>query len=1234
MLEDGFNDVLILICPNIVYELSMVHLTRMTSCLMLTSGNLLLLLLIEVNTDQRTATQSIQTTTLPGDVGTTAAPLPIQTTTLPGDSETTAAPLPIQTTLLPDVPIRVANGNNSCSGRVEVYFRGLWGTVCDDSWDLSDAQVVCRQLGCGTALSAPILAFFGPGNGTIWMDNVGCTGRESSLTQCPHNGFGSHDCGHNEDAGVVCSDVPIRVANGNNSCSGRVEVYFRGLWGTVCDDLWDLSDAQVVCRQLGCGTALSAPIQAFFGPGNGTIWMDNVGCTGRESSLTQCPHNGFGSHNCGHNEDAGVVCSDVPIRVANGNNSCSGRVEVYFRGLWGTVCDDSWDLSDAQVVCRQLGCGTALSAPIQALFGPGNGTIWMDDVSCTGRESSLTQCPHNGFGSHNCGHYEDAGVVCSGDSETTAAPLPIQTTLLPDVPIRVANGNNSCSGRVEVYFRGLWGTVCDDLWDLSDAQVVCRQLGCGTALSAPIQALFGPGNGTIWMDDVRCTGRESSLTQCPHSGFGSHNCGHHEDAGVVCSDVPIRLANGNNSCSGRVEVYFRGLWGTVCDDSWDLSDAQVVCRQLGCGTALSAPIQALFGPGNGTIWMDDVRCTGRESSLTQCPHNGFGSHNCGYNEDAGVVCSGDSETTAAPLPIQTTLLPDVPIRVANGNNSCSGRVEVYFRGLWGTICDDSWDLSDAQVVCRQLGCGTALSAPIQALFGPGNGTIWMDDVRCTGRESSLTQCPHSGFGSHNCGHHEDAGVVCSDVPIRLANGNNSCSGRVEVYFRGLWGTVCDDSWDLSDAQVVCRQLGCGTALSAPILALFGPGNGTIWMDDVRCTGRESSLTQCPHNGFGSHDCGHHEDAGVVCSGDSETTAAPLPIQTTLLPDVPIRVANGNNSCSGRVEIYFRGLWGTVCDDLWDLSDAQVVCRQLGCGTALSAPIQALFGPGNGTIWMDNVGCTGRESSLTQCPHNGFGSHNCGHHEDAGVVCSEYPVPELVCEQNILWLGLSQAQLETEGLNASSAHLADQRCSANSRLANGTMWFHVARREGVCGNILMTNNTHAIYYNSLFVYNVHNVAVSPPVSFPFSCVYPLDTESSLDVAIAPYLPWAGGVSGNREQSICVAAGQLLRHSLPNPEDRLKFFLIRNKCPVDPTHVMVEENGSSLRAGFSTELVLYQGTYQDVYLHCSLSLCDWRTSRCSPSCSSRTSRSVSSPRPYFVTVGPIIWFDATKHLEVPK
>uniref|UniRef100_A0A8K9XAH6 Soluble scavenger receptor cysteine-rich domain-containing protein SSC5D n=1 Tax=Oncorhynchus mykiss TaxID=8022 RepID=A0A8K9XAH6_ONCMY len=416
----------------------------------------------------------------------------------------------------------------------------------------------------------------------------------------------------------------------------------------------------------------------------------------------------------------------------------------------------------------------------------------------------------------------------------------------------ILDGPYNCSGRVEVYYAGQWGTVCDDNWDLLDAKVVCRALGCGAAQKALDQAHFGGGKGEIWLDDVECSGNEESLLSCSSDGLGSHNCGHFEDAGVICeAGLTVRIVDGPNHCSGRVEVYHDGSWGTVCDDNWGFLDAQVVCRELSCGPATEAPHQAYFGEGSGSILLDDVACMGSEGSLLECNSGGIGNHNCGHDEDASVTYDG-------PL-----------IRLVDGPDQCSGRVEVYYAGQWGTVCDDDWDVSDADVVCRQLSCGWAMDAPGQAWFGMGVGIpILLDNIACVGTEGTLFDCPSEAIGQHNCMHPEDASVVCSDSTsrVRLVNGTNNCSGRVEVFHFGQWGTVCDDWWDLRDAQVVCRELGCGEAQEAFRSAEFGEGSDSISLDDLACSGSEDSLLQCPHSGLGNHNCVHYEDAGVTCTG--------------------------------------------------------------------------------------------------------------------------------------------------------------------------------------------------------------------------------------------------------------------------------------------------------------------------------------------------------------------------------
>ncbi|XP_059582774.1 scavenger receptor cysteine-rich type 1 protein M130 [Alligator mississippiensis] len=859
-----------------------------------------------------------------------------------------------------DDELRLKNGSSPCAGRVEIKHEGQWGTVCDGDWDIEDAEVVCRQVGCGSAVSAHGYSYFGEGAGRTWLYRVDCQGNESALWNCSHIGWGAFNCPHYFDTGVICSGFTgLRLVGGATTCSGRVEVEHGKSWETVCDSHFDHKAATVICNELECGWALAPLGGAHFGEGHDLIWKEEFQCMGNESHLTHCHRVFLPNMTCSHSDDISVICSGYGgYRLANGTR-CSGRVELRHGGTWGALCDSQWDFQAANTLCQQLDCGVALSIPGRELFGKGDRPVWNGTFGCERDESRRRDCLVTALGAAECPHASAASVVCSGCPGG-----------------RLVNGTE-CSGRVEIRYGDTWGTLCGSQWDLQAAHVLCRQLRCGDAKSIPRGAHFGEGDGTLWRDVFHCEGTESCLWDCAHAALGNPSCSPRETASVICSghSQSLRLLNGESRCDGRVEIAFGDMWGRVLDDQWDMNDASVVCRQLQCGVAEKVYIPLKYERGTGPVGLRNVQCAGNESHLMLCSPFLSETRQAGITEDVGVVCSESRR-----------------IRLINGPGRCAGRVEIYYQGIWGTVCDDFWDKSDADVVCKQLGCGHAIEAALSAHYGEGSGQIWLDDVNCTGSESKFWECPSRGWGEHNCRHREDAGVLCSEfTDLRLVNGDG-CAGRLEVFYNGRWGSICSNQMTRVTAAIICRQLGCGDGGDLARDFAYGKGSGPMWLDHIGCHENHQSLWQCPSKSWDPQSCNNRaEETHISCTGIKEkTTQTPFtecPYSTSCTDKEKLRVVGGEDVCSGRVEVWHRGFWGTVCDDSWDMADADVVCKQLGCGPAVSALNESAFGKGTGPIWLETVSCRGAELSLWECPAQPWGDSKCHHKEGAAVNCS-------------------------------------------------------------------------------------------------------------------------------------------------------------------------------------------------------------------------------------------------------
>ncbi|OWK57428.1 T-cell differentiation antigen CD6 [Lonchura striata] len=751
--------------------------------------------------------------------------------------------------------LRLAGGRSRCEGRVELEQEGTWGTVCDDGWDIPDADVVCRQLRCGHAVRAPGNATFGRGHGPILRDEVGCEGHERDLWECP--AVLEHDCSHKEDAGVVCSEhQEWRLSGGRDGCAGRVEVFFRGTWSTVCNNSWYETEATVLCRTLGCGDMLQRPAFRHTLPGKMTYL-----CGSLEPSLAQCVWVFNKSAPCYQSWAAGVICNGTasfPMGFEARPGSCSlPSISFLFPPFPGSqglqtptpvaeVTPRNVTVLHAEEKTPTL--GTPVDSPLFVVCLVLAALLLLSVLAFS---AALLRLRKRSAVS-SLGIPMPVLVTHSSQSPNTHSRIPNDyrenPTSLPKGSDRLVTAISKDSDSDSEYY------------EFSSKPPVALSTFYNSLRHHPREDLLPLRPSQNRMEPLPEDDPDPDGSSSTSSGEWYENVQEPEPPGDPSSHPgPIlRLSRGGCRCTGILEVNLENQWRPICWESVSVSDLDWVCQQLECGPLISESLELIIPGGKGP-----------QSQPTRCRHSlgcRWELENC--TEHVIVACRGEPAPPARPPqslgiihahvvpsllipePVKTTPEPPptppattpeptvdngkkaIPIhntsssitnpspgpprlRLVDGNFSCSGFLELHKQGLWGAVASipHSWTHL-VTAICRELRCGTAGSSHGEPDPGIHLPVRWEAVDSCGSH--SLLDC----FNRTSSRGKTPVFITCSGSQPRalrrLAAGPTPCEGDIQVFHAGQWWDLCDSgaAQRHKRGQQICRELGCGNLTSS------------------------------------------------------------------------------------------------------------------------------------------------------------------------------------------------------------------------------------------------------------------------------------------------------------------------------------------------------------------------------------------------------------------------------------
>ncbi|XP_059188425.1 scavenger receptor cysteine-rich type 1 protein M160-like [Centropristis striata] len=818
-------------------------------------------------------------------------------------------------------------GNNPCEGLLKVYHADKWGFVGCQGWSQEADQVVCRSTNCGERVNGseetaqervdPVL-----------LNNLECKGTEQHLWKCPNPGWGILDIHKGTVRKVQCSSQ-IKIDLDGFRCEGIVRFSRDNgntFTGVICRDGFKKEEADHLCESLGCGTSKEVTTRKAEGvserikincPDPAKKKIDNlwqcsptvseestcsqpaaVTCTRHERlqltgdpsnvcagkleieegdvwkpaiNISSSPDEWCEQMNCGtkknHSQSAtNLKCPDQVKVVLMKNNKpsyCYGEVHIQKNGGSKAVCATGWEKKDAEIVCKELKCGSVISTEARRSSAAGI----MDNVKCSGSESSLWHC-RGSHGDVSCRNV--AYVVCEKSAE-----------------VKLVDGPERCAGRVEIKYDGEWRWINRNTWiGDENSDVVCELLKCGKKRDNGEK--FSKGSVRAFLDrNVQCSKGAKHISKCIAENKLTNNPSGDDAVGITCEKHKMLFLQGEGACSGMVGIEQGAKTSWLSGSTaWTQDTANAVCRQKHCGEADT--FTSIPNNLTGDVWTESYSCPSTATSLFDCKQGTKPDQN---DTIATVECKGTINVSLS--------------------NTCWGTVKACIDGKCGGVCAETWTPERSKQLCKNWDCGENILKPFSK---PANHPVTVKSLHSTKNINNLDRCSFIKYdGNDNTCNNNPAYVVCSgSVECRFEPSRDKCSGNVQVYYEGKWLPVCKNALDAQTQKTICEELQCGEPVKT--IEHFGPKSQPV-ISQIVCSEKDKSLRTCTITA----DSGTCDLGGLQCSKWTK-----------------MEVTQGA-ACSGALHILSKEKKTAVSYEGFTENEGDKICGNLNCGK---------FQPGN------------------------------------------------------------------------------------------------------------------------------------------------------------------------------------------------------------------------------------------------------------------------------------------------